>query len=189
MNRRLILLRHGQTAWNLARRYQGHTDVELDDTGLAQAAAVAPAIAELKPALLWSSDLTRASRTAQCIAELTGLEVVTDARLREYDVGALTGRTREEVQASVLGESETHDQVTTRVHAVLEDVWALLADDQTAVVVGHGGALRSGLLGFLGWPGELRDQLFGMTNCGWAEVGEDPEGGRRLAAYNRTVGG
>lgn len=187
MSRRLILLRHGQTAWNLAGRYQGHTDVELDGTGLAQATAVAPAMADLKPVLLWSSDLARASRTARCITELTGLDLVTDRRLREYDVGSLAGLTREEMGASAFDDAEPHDQLAARVRAALEDAWALLGDDQTAVVVGHGAALRAGLVAFLGWPAEMRDQLSALTNCGWAEMGEDADGARRLVAYNRTV--
>ena len=68
-SRTLVLLRHGQTAWNLEHRAQGHSDVELDDTGHAQAAAVAPYVAGLAPALLWSSDLARARQTAEYITK------------------------------------------------------------------------------------------------------------------------
>ena len=59
-----MLLRHGRTAWNATGRAQGHADVELDETGHAQAAAVAPWVAGFGPVVLWSSDLARARQTA-----------------------------------------------------------------------------------------------------------------------------
>ena len=58
--RRLVLIRHGRTAWNAIGRAQGHADVELDDIGHAQAAAVAPYLTSLGPTVLWTSDLARA---------------------------------------------------------------------------------------------------------------------------------
>ena len=62
--RRLVLVRHGQTAWNAEGRAQGHADVGLDDTGRDQAGAMAPVVAETAPDLLLSSDLARARETA-----------------------------------------------------------------------------------------------------------------------------
>src|SRR5690606_19337304 len=80
---RLILWRHGQTAWNVTGRVQGQTDVDLDETGVAQAAATAPRVAQYRPDLIVSSDLRRAARTAAALADVTGLPVEYDARLRE----------------------------------------------------------------------------------------------------------
>ena len=71
---RLVLVRHGQTAWNLEGRAQGHTDVGLDETGRAQARAMAPYVAAMAPTALWSSDLARARETADRLAEATGLD-------------------------------------------------------------------------------------------------------------------
>ena len=85
--RRLVVLRHGQTDYNLANRAQGHLDVPLNETGRAQARGVAPVIAAYAPSFIWSSDLVRASETAAIVAEVCGLEVTTDARLREFAVG------------------------------------------------------------------------------------------------------
>ena len=64
----LVLLRHGQTAWNAEGRIQGQLDVEIDETGHAQAAAVAPLLAALRPTTLWSSDSVRARQTAAYVA-------------------------------------------------------------------------------------------------------------------------
>ncbi len=76
---RLVVWRHGQTDWNLQGRWQGgQTDVELNETGISQAIAAAPGVAEYKPNEIWSSDLKRATRTAAELTGLTGLGVRTD---------------------------------------------------------------------------------------------------------------
>lgn len=203
MTRTLVLLRHGQTAWNAVDRAQGHADVPLDETGHAQAAAVAPYLAALRPSLLWSSDLTRACETAEHLATATGLAVHTDPRLREYDVGARSGLTRPEFaerfpreyaawlshDESVLVEGEeTTLAVRDRVLAALTDCLAALPDAQTGVVVMHGACLKVALTALLGWPWELSRSLRGMDNCGWAVLTDDgPEGRLRLVSYNETV--
>ena len=87
--RRLVLVRHGRTAWNLEDRAQGHADVPLDATGRAQAAA--GAVRRGDAARLGRSDLARARETAAYVAEATGLSRVDDARLREFDVGSAPG--------------------------------------------------------------------------------------------------
>ena len=66
----MVLWRHGQTAWNVADRFQGSTDVELDEVGLAQAERTARLLASLSPAVLVSSDLARAAATAAELAEI-----------------------------------------------------------------------------------------------------------------------
>ncbi len=93
MSRRLLLLRHGRTAWNDAGRAQGHADIELDATGHVQAELAARHLADLEIAGLWASDLTRARQTAGYLADRTGLDVDEDARLREFDVGERQGLT------------------------------------------------------------------------------------------------
>ncbi|HEY0952392.1 histidine phosphatase family protein, partial [Nocardioides sp.] len=98
--RRLVLLRHGRTAWNHVLRVQGHTDVGLDDAGHEQAAGVASEVAAMRPSLLWTSDLARAQQTAAPVAAATGLAAVPDARLREFSLGEREGLTHEEYAAA-----------------------------------------------------------------------------------------
>ena len=86
--RRMVLLRHGQTDYNLAGRMQGHLDSHLTDAGRAQAAAVAPVLAELAPDRIVSSDLRRAVDTADVVGTACGLPVKFDPRLRETHLGA-----------------------------------------------------------------------------------------------------
>ena len=89
----LVLLRHGRTDWNAARRIQGQADSQLDELGHAQAAAVAPVLAALSPSVLWSSDSDRARDTASYLAAACGLTPTYDARLREYSLGPREGLT------------------------------------------------------------------------------------------------
>ncbi|MDT4973237.1 MAG: glucosyl-3-phosphoglycerate phosphatase, partial [Pseudonocardiales bacterium] len=97
MSSRVFLLRHGRTSWNAERRFQGQADPPLDDVGRAQAYEVAALVAALSPGVLVSSDAMRAVQTADPIAEITGLEVLVDARLRERSLGHWEGLTRDEV--------------------------------------------------------------------------------------------
>ena len=79
----LIVIRHGETAWNREKRMQGTTDTVLSDVGRVQAQALGRRLVGHGFAALYSSDLSRARDTAQAIAEHTGREVVADPRLQE----------------------------------------------------------------------------------------------------------
>ncbi|WP_165807161.1 histidine phosphatase family protein [Nocardioides currus] len=207
MTRTLVLLRHGRTAWNAERRAQGHLDVPLDDTGRAQARAVAPAIAALRPSALWSSDLARASTTADEVARACGLTVQVDKRLREYDVGERSGMTVPEFAAAFPDEhaawsaagglfeateavpgAESTDDVIERIVPALREALASVAPGETVCVVGHGASTKVGLVALLGWDRTLGQSLRGMDNCGWATLVETGAGDElRLAAYNRMA--
>src|SRR5918995_24579 len=97
--RRLVVLRHGRTEWNASQRIQGQLDPALDELGHEQAAAVAPAVARLAPAVLLSSDLRRARQTTEYVAQATGLMASYDERLREYTLGEREGLTHDEYAA------------------------------------------------------------------------------------------
>ena len=89
--RRLVMLRHGQTAFNFGSRMQGQLDTELTELGRAQAIAAAEALAKHQPLLIVSSDLRRAYETAVALQERTGLQVRADDRLRETHLGDWQG--------------------------------------------------------------------------------------------------
>src|SRR3954467_12418762 len=91
---RLHLLRHGETDWNAEGRWQGHSDRPLTEAGIAQSAAIAPAVAALRPVAIHASDLVRARDTAAPTAAVCGLEVIIDPALREIDTGSRPGRKR-----------------------------------------------------------------------------------------------
>jgi broad specificity phosphatase PhoE len=200
--RRLVLLRHGRTAWNHEARAQGHSDIPLDEVGHAQAAVAAAYLAGLTPSALWTSDLARARETAAYLEKATGLVAIVDARLREYDLGERTGMTMAEYAADhpdeyavfrrgrydVVPGSETTTQVVARICAALDEVLASLSAGETAVVVSHGAALKVSVLELLGWPEAQAATVQGLDNCGWAVLEDSaPDGRLRLAAYNRTA--
>ncbi|NNG20716.1 histidine phosphatase family protein [Naumannella sp. ID2617S] len=201
--RRLILWRHGQTAWNVENRAQGQLDVAMDAVGEQQVRDAAPQLAALGPDRIWSSDLQRARLTAQELSELTGIPVRQDRRLREYDVGIRQGLTYDEfrvahpdVHARFFGDPEYQvpgaehpEQVISRMAEVMREAAADLAPGQCAVLVGHGAALTSGLLGFFGVSPKLREMFAGMDNCAWAELHEHPARGWQLVAYNQSGAG
>ena len=102
MGQRIILWRHGQTDWNLQNRFQGHSDIPLNEEGLAQARRAAPLLRNLQPNRILSSDLTRAVQTAQTLADLIELDISIDSRLRETNGGKWEGRTGAENRESDL---------------------------------------------------------------------------------------
>jgi broad specificity phosphatase PhoE len=203
--RTLVLVRHGETDWNLSGRAQGHTDIPLNDTGRAQARAVAALLTGFEPVRLWSSDLARARETADAIAAVTGLTIESDRRLREYDVGERSGLTLEEAAerfpleyaayragrtATLVPGEETTEQVRDRIVPALLDCFAGLSDGETGIAVLHGACLRVGLMGVIGWPWQHARALVGIDNGAFCVLTHDPVQDRvRLASYNEKAGG
>ena len=200
--RRLVLLRHGRTAYNHERRIQGQLDVSLDETGLAQAAAVAPAMAALSPAVVRCSDLARTRQTAEPVLAACGRAATYDPRLREYHLGERQGLSHEEYAAAapeefarfhegdfdVVPGGESTEAVRDRMLAALTELLDAVGPGETALAISHGAAIRVAVVGLLGWPSEQVHGLRGLDNCGWVELLEQPQAGRlRLLAYNRTA--
>lgn len=189
--RRLVLWRHGRTQWNHQRRFQGQSDVELDDTGRLQARAAARELALLPPDRIVSSDLVRARVTAQALADLVGLPVSEDARLRETYAGVWQGLDREALQRDHAedlaawaagsdlrpGGGERRTEVAARMVEGIEEALAPLPDGGTLVVVTHGGSARAAVGQLLGLPPEHWAILGVLTNCAWTVLQEryDPE--------------
>ena len=98
---RIIAIRHGETAWNVDTRIQGHLDIPLNDTGLWQARQVARALAGEPLSAIYASDLQRAHTTARAIAEVTGAPLVPEPALRERSFGELEGRTFAEIETEL----------------------------------------------------------------------------------------
>lgn len=199
--RRLVLWRHGRTAWNLEHRFQGQTDVPLDDVGARQAQAAAGLLIALRPQLIVSSDLSRARDTGQALAQRCGLPVATDPRLRETDGGSWEGRRREELLLSDPeayrawlagervrpgGDGEGRSEVGDRVMAAIADALARTDPGRTAVVVTHGGAARAVLAPLLNRPFEQVRFFAVMRNAAWSVFleGDDPSNPWQVLEYN-----
>ena len=180
-----MLWRHGQTAWNAERRFQGQSDIPLDATGQAQAERAARLLAGLHPDLIVSSDLSRAASTAAPLARLTGLDVILDKDLRERHGGQWEGLTDTEIRARYPAEHATWNPpdgeptlvVADRVAGALRRIAAAVSDDTRtggaglAVVVSHGAALRLGMSRLLGLPEDVFSALGPLSNCSWSVLG------------------
>ena len=94
---RLCLLRHGQTSFNLQGRWQGHSDIPLNETGIEQARQAADQLVGEPFAAIYASDLQRAMVTAAAIAQNHALPVRTDPRLREINMGVWEGQLLSEI--------------------------------------------------------------------------------------------
>lgn len=193
---RLVLMRHGRTLWNDTGRLQGHADIELDTTGLAQATAAAEAMAGRDIAAVYSSDLLRASTTAETVAGLLGLPVVLDSRLREINVGSWAGMKRSDVEALFpeyatsyfagvdfrrSEEGETIAEMVERALPAFEEIIER-HPGRDVLVVAHGLLLSKVIPLLVGIESTTR-VLGGMDNAHWAEIGI-ADGTRWLISYN-----
>ena len=95
---RLILIRHGETAWNEQGKFQGQSPIDLNDKGLSQANRLAKVIAAMAPDSIYSSPLARTLSTARIIAEPLSKPVSTLEGLKEISLGELEGITGQEMR-------------------------------------------------------------------------------------------
>ena len=184
--RRLVLWRHGQTLWNAENRHQGQIDIPLNDVGREQARHAAQTLLAMKPTHVIASDLERAFETGQILADLAGVSLSTDERLRETFAGEWQGMTRDEIVAKYPadyaawggdseirpGGGETRWEVSQRVVAAIEDALLKIPAGGTLVVASHGGALRSALGRLLGLDPRQWTILGVLANAQWSVLSE-----------------
>ncbi len=154
----LVCVRHGRTAWNAVRRFQGRTDVPLDGEGEAQARALAVHLSGEHFDIALASDLGRAMATASAIGTACGITIEPEPRLREMRFGVWEGLTWDEIvtrwpqyaelspvspRAFVPEDGESFDEVAARIAPVLADVTARLAPNGRALIVSHAGVMHA----------------------------------------------
>ncbi|MDP1645752.1 MAG: histidine phosphatase family protein [Thiobacillus sp.] len=152
---RICIIRHGETDWNVEKRIQGHTDVPLNETGRAQALAMAFNAAHQRFHAVYSSDLLRAIETAQALAQREGLEVTLLPQLRERHYGLFQGMTADEgaalhpaayahyVARDLNYDFETGESLRRFAERVADGIDWLVRhhSGQTIAAVSHGGVL------------------------------------------------
>ncbi|TNM34357.1 histidine phosphatase family protein [Streptomyces sedi] len=192
--RRIVLWRHGQTAWNLESRFQGTTDIELTEVGVAQARRAAGLLARLGPDAVVSSDLRRARATAAELVAVTGLPVSYEAALRESFAGDWQGLTHAEIEERFgeqyaawkrgepvrRGGGELETEVADRAAPVVERAVEKLPPGGLLVVASHGGTIRTTIGRLLGLAPESWEALGSVSNCCWSVLGEGVRGWRLL---------
>jgi probable phosphoglycerate mutase len=178
---RIVLWRHGQTNWNIENRFQGHSDIPLNDVGLQQAERAAPLLLALRPSKIVSSDLIRAQQTAAALAKISTLDVAIDPGLRETNGGNWEGKTGAENRAEdydrfvnwLDGDDQPAGQTGERrseiaARAVNAINAALHEDVSTLIVVTHGGTARCILGKMLDMPMNQWSAIGGLSNACWS---------------------
>ncbi|HLR96379.1 MAG TPA: histidine phosphatase family protein [Jiangellaceae bacterium] len=202
MSRRVVLWRHGRTEWNATGRFQGQSDIDLDDLGREQAGAAARHLAALKPEVVVSSDLVRARDTAAALHAIIGGTAQADPRLRETFAGRWQGLTVEQIQQHFadeyeawragdptleVGGGECRRDVAQRMVAACTQVSEALPDDGLAVLVTHGGSARLAIASLIGLPLERFTNVGGLSNGSWSMLrasGPGTEHGWILMEHN-----
>jgi len=161
----LICVRHGRTAWNADKKFQGHTDVPLDDEGRAQAAELAALLADERIDAAASSDLARAAETARIVLGSRAVSLRLDADWREMQFGEWEGLTWGQIVAAdpqlsatgatsvkdyVPGGGESFAELCARVRRAVERVAEEAGENGVALVATHAGPLHALLSVLLG---------------------------------------
>jgi 2,3-bisphosphoglycerate-dependent phosphoglycerate mutase len=174
----IVLVRHGETDWNRDNRFQGHADPPLNDTGRAQARALATDLRGERFAAAYTSPLRRAVETAAILVGELALEAVPEASLMEVDVGSWSGLTRSEVEERFpdgyarwleyghgWDDGETYDELGARVLSGLTGIGHVHHGDDVLAVT-HGGPIRSALAAAERVPfDEARRSIHVIGNC------------------------
>ena len=179
---RVLLWRHGQTDWNIVNRFQGHSDIPLNDVGRYQVKHAAEILAGMNPTAIISSDLGRARATAQALADLVGLPVTVHENLRETNGGLWEGKTGKENRAEdfqnfirwIDGDDnpagttgEKRSEVAARaVGVIMKELEG--KTDELLVVATHGGTARCVLGELLQLPLSHWGVIGGLSNASWS---------------------
>jgi broad specificity phosphatase PhoE len=158
MKKRVYLVRHGETDWNLESRMQGTNDIPLNHTGEAQASALAAALSGLEVEVIFSSPMKRAAKTAKILSRQWNVPVIFNANLREKNFGEAEGLLRDEMiekyrehivfngasidwAKSCIPGGESEDEHTSRLRKALNEIFS----DPTynhVMIVTHGGNMH-----------------------------------------------
>jgi len=185
---RVLLVRHGQTDWNIQGRWQGFEPVSLNADGWMQARALANSMRGRPIGAIVTSDLPRAYETASAIGEVVGLRPDADQRLREFNLGIFQGFTRDESSMKFPDEwrrfqadywdyhipkGESRRMMQNRVYQAWKDV-VKTNDGPEVIIVSHGGSIKMLLLKLFPDMPHLNDVHLGNTSVTMLErAGED----------------
>ena len=198
---KIYFIRHGQTKWNNDKRWQGAQDIELDETGLAQAALVAQKLKNVKITKVYSSDLSRAYETAVKIGEAVNAPIVADEALRETCLGDWEGlnytqiKERDlayfenwELNPSVPAPGKGGESIERTAERMAEAVKGYAkAETGDFAVVSHNAIIRAFVCKVLGID-LARRMLFDIGNASVSTLTYNPENGLfRVNTLNDTT--
>lgn len=179
----LLIVRHGETQWNIDQRIQGHLDSPLTDLGRRQTEAAARRLVDARPQALYSSDVGRCLAIAEIVARHLGIDIVEEPRLREWNLGIFEGLTRDEADARYpeetdvfrsrlidyrIPQGESRRDKHARANDCLDDIARRHAGARVAIVT-HGGVLDDIFRHTVGLPIET-PRRYHIANAAWNAV-------------------
>ena len=192
-------MRHGETDWNKLGRFQGHTDISLNDRGLSQARETAVASEDWGYTAIYSSPLVRTVQVAEEIAKVTPMLISQEPGLKELSLGDLEGVTGEEMrndwpalfaawrtepEKMSMPNGESLGELRDRTWQVILDIEQKHSSDDSIVVISHNFAIRSIVNELLGMPLAYFHRM--SLNLASVCTFDSDERGRRLTGYNST---
>ena len=196
---KFFVVRHGETEWNKLGRFQGHTDISLNDRGLSQARETAVASEDWGYTAIYSSPLVRTVQVAEEIAKVTPMLVSQEPGLKELSLGDLEGVTGEEMrndwpalfaawrtdpEKMSMPNGESLGELRDRTWQVILDIEQKHSSDDSIVVISHNFAIRSIVNELLGMPLAYFHRM--SLNLASVCTFDSDERGRRLTGYNST---
>ena len=196
---KFFVVRHGETDWNKLGRFQGHTDISLNDRGLSQARETAVASEDWGYTAIYSSPLVRTVQVAEEIAKVTPMLVNQEPGLKELSLGDLEGVTGEEMrndwpdlfaawrtepEKMSMPNGESLGELRDRTWQVILDIEQKHSSDDSIVVISHNFAIRSIVNELLGMPLAYFHRM--SLNLASVCTFDSDERGRRLTGYNST---
>ena len=196
---KFFVVRHGETDWNKLGRFQGHTDISLNDRGLSQARETAVASEDWGYTAIYSSPLVRTVQVAEEIAKVTPMLVSQEPGLKELSLGDLEGVTGEEMrndwpalfaawrtepEKMSMPNGESLGELRDRTWKVILDIEQKPSSDDSIVVISHNFAIRSIVNELLGMPLAYFHRM--SLNLASVCTFDSDERGRRLTGYNST---
>lgn len=196
---KFFVVRHGETDWNKLGRFQGHTDISLNDRGLSQARETAVASEDWGYTAIYSSPLVRTVQVAEEIAKVTPMLVSQEPGLKELSLGDLEGVTGEEMrndwpalfaawrtepEKMSMPNGESLGELRDRTWQVILDIEQKHSSDDSIVVISHNFAIRSIVNELLGMPLAYFHRM--SLNLASVCTFDSDERGRRLTGYNST---
>ena len=197
---KFFVVRHGETDWNKLGRFQGHTDISLNDRGLSQASETAVASEDWGYTAIYSSPLVRTVQVAEEIAKVTPMLVSQEPGLKELRLGDLEGVTGEEMrndwpalfaawrtepEKMSMPNGESLGELRDRTWQVILDIEQKHSSDDSIVVISHNFAIRSIVNELLGMPLAYFHRM--SLNLASVCTFDSDERGRRLTGYNSTT--
>ena len=154
---KIWFIRHGETEWNRTKRYQGHSDIPLNENGRRQAQETASLLAKEPLSAIYASDLKRAVETAEAIAQTHELRVQQKPELRELHFGLWEGLRYEQImekwadelslmyehpEKGCAPEGEGFSELAKRAWPALQAIREAHQEEEAIAVVAHGGTIR-----------------------------------------------